>query len=833
MPQSPTARALKRRHARALASRQPAGIPPPSPTSPRRKRCQAMHTARAVSPPKITPRIAVHYPPLSRVQQNEHIKTSIFAFNCHLQCTRFIAKSIPLILDTGASIGITSTKSDFILPITPVQNTTLKGIASGLSIHGIGTVSYHILDDAKRPLKIIIPGVLYVPDSPCRLICPRQLLATSHDPTAFCSIHSDNIMLNLRGSHITVHYDAKTDLPILHTTPGPQSFLTFCRANNMSPSPQLHANTACHNATNTNLSPSQLVKLQWHQRLDHVNFDQLCSWMRNGSIRVSPAVINSPNPVCPACQYGKGHRRPHTSDDGKIGLNHTHSGHGVSADQLEAGCPGIVPTNKGSPTTSKYRYCNFWIDHFSRYIYVTMHQTKDAKEMLQSKREFELFSARYNVRIKSICADNGIYSSQTFKISCDQQSQHLTLCAVGSHWQNGIAERTIGVIQQSARNILLHAMTHWPSIISENFWPFAIRHAVNLYNTCNRGPASKSPFELFTNELPSRSLTDYKVFGCPVYVLCKELQDNPGSDRKWESRCWQGVYIGHSSLHAGNVALVYNPVTKHVTQQFHVIFDESFSSMMSNIPQQNDSSIERILSKTSWLYTDDFAPTTEHYTFPDKPDESHIRPAPPQALMAIDSNTAPSDAIIPPKPCYKPIKCSSNFQAWKLQENIAADVYYCCTPTSIDPSTSSSPVNSGTPPSIYYSTFEDTIDPPSTSSTYKGPHNIAAPHVYQAALSTNDTLTQSAMLKAPDTADFLAAQKPEIAGLEASGVFSYHSIDTLPPKARLLNIIWSYRRKRTPTASRDCALTDPNNNMASITGTLMHLLSPGAPSASF
>jgi hypothetical protein len=122
--------------------------------------------------------------------------------------------------------------------------------------------------------------------------------------------------------------------------------------------------------------------------------------MRYGVIKVPPSVITCPAPVCPACQYGKAHRRIHTSDVGKIDGKHHRPGDGVSADQLKAGHPGIIPTNKGSPTTSAYHYCNFWVDYYSHFMYVTMHTKKDAKEMLQSKQEFEAFCAKYNVNVK-------------------------------------------------------------------------------------------------------------------------------------------------------------------------------------------------------------------------------------------------------------------------------------------------------------------------------------------------------------------------------------------------------------------------------------------------
>jgi hypothetical protein len=64
--------------------------------------------------------------------------------------------------------------------------------------------------------------------------------------------------------------------------------------------------------------------------------------------------------------------------------------------------------------------------------------------------------------------------------------------------------------------------------------------------------------------------------------------------------------------------------------------------------------------------------------------------------------------------------------------------------------------------------------------------------IYQAFLPDNDTLMQSAMLKAEDKDDFLQAQVRKLNGLHGSGVFSYHDITMLPHKACLLNAIWSY-----------------------------------------
>jgi hypothetical protein len=67
------------------------------------------------------------------------------------------------------------------------------------------------------------------------------------------------------------------------------------------------------------------------------------------------------------------------------------------------------------------------------------------------------------------------------------------------------------------------------------------------------------------------------------------------------------------------------------------------------------------------------------------------------------------------------------------------------------------------------------------------------------------------MFKATDREKFIASQLPEIQGLVDADVFEFRSMSDLPPRARLLNAIWSYRRKRRPDGlllkhkSRICA----------------------------
>jgi len=245
-------------------------------------------------------------------------------------------------------------------------------------------------------------------------------------------------------------------------------------------------------------------------------------------------------------------------------------------------------------------------------VYASFHETKASNELLSSKADFESFAARYNVKIKAIRADNGVYAAKCFRDSCLKQQQDLSFCAVCAHWQNGIAERFIGTITEKACTILLHAMQKWPTMITEDMWPYAVRHAINFHNASIHKDATNTPHALFTGEDPPTKLGDFRVFGCPTYVLDKHLQDG-SKINKWKPRSWQGIYIGTSSCHASHIPLILNPRTTHITPQYHVIYDEHFYTTTKDTPDDHPY-LDRLYNSTArWLYSDPYTDTP--YTF--------------------------------------------------------------------------------------------------------------------------------------------------------------------------------------------------------------------------
>jgi hypothetical protein len=350
--------------------------------------------------------IPTHLEPLTHSSSTENqlllIKVAAFEATYHDSLTPISPDMVPLVIDTGASITVTPYLTDFIGPIKPIQAIEIKGIASGLQVRGIGTVSYSFHNDAGNLQTITLSDCLYVPQCTAHLLCPHQIgTATKCKTDGFFS-HTNATTLYANGARTTIQYDTTANLPLLFIAPGISSFHRYCAHNGFITQPVTTSSIQDFNPQFRNLTIAQWRKLHLHERCAHAHWEQINCWIRSGLLPCNPSLATEPDPICATCQFGKAHKRSHKSDTGKIAKNVKAPGDGVSSDGMEAGCPERVMTTHGLPTTKKFHYCSFWVDHYSQFIYVTMHETKRAEELVRSKHEFEDFASRYNVKIKNI-----------------------------------------------------------------------------------------------------------------------------------------------------------------------------------------------------------------------------------------------------------------------------------------------------------------------------------------------------------------------------------------------------------------------------------------------
>jgi hypothetical protein len=188
------------------------------------------------------------------------------------------------------------------------------------------------------------------------LLCPQQIGYATDCPADGFNATSTNQILTVHREQTTLHYDATSNLPILFTTSGIQSFQCY------------HANIAkskappSHPLNNlSNLTKLQCRKLYLHECCAHESFGNLNQWIKEGCFKDIPtSLANVEDPQCITCNFGKACHKSHNSIVDHISLSHTKPGDGMSSDGMEAATLGRPFTTKGQPSTLHFKYASFW-----------------------------------------------------------------------------------------------------------------------------------------------------------------------------------------------------------------------------------------------------------------------------------------------------------------------------------------------------------------------------------------------------------------------------------------------------------------------------------------
>ena len=323
--------------------------------------------------------------------------------------------------------------------------------------------------------------------------------------------------------------------------------------------------------------------LLMHEQLGHCSFSQLRQLTEKGIISWKLAKV--PTPKCPSCLYGKAHQKPWQTHkiDPKIKQS-TVPGAVVSVDQLESPISGFIPIVKGQPMTKHYRGATVFIDHTIDFTYVHLNQALTMEETLDTKHAFEQVANQHGVHIH---CDNRHFADRTFIQDIQKACQTISFHGVGAHHQNGITERCIHDITESARMMLLHAAPRWPKTISAHLWPQALKHATNVQNTLPRNNRDASSISLFACTMIKPNVQHFHTFRCPIYVLQAPLQ-NQNPFPKWNECLQAGIFLCHSPHHAASVPLVLSTQTGLVSPQFHCVFNNTFNTIKN---EKQDTSV--------------------------------------------------------------------------------------------------------------------------------------------------------------------------------------------------------------------------------------------------
>ena len=238
-------------------------------------------------------------------------------------------------------------------------------------------------------------------------------------------------------------------------------------------------------------------------------------------------------------------------------------------------------TSYGKANSASYVGSCIFVDHMSGLIHVEFQHGFSATETIRAKQNFEKLPLDNGVVVDSYLADNGIFKSHKFVQHIHEHNQRLKFCGVNAHHKNGVAERSIRTVSEMARAMLLHATLHWKgNAIKSDLWPLAVAYATHMYNMIPN-QHDLCPADLFSGtQIPRHKLKDNHTWGCPVYVLDPKLQQGQKLPR-WQPRSCQGVFVGFSPHHSSDIPLVLNLETGSISPQFHVVFDDNFTSVQS------------------------------------------------------------------------------------------------------------------------------------------------------------------------------------------------------------------------------------------------------------
>lgn len=452
-----------------------------------------------------------------------------------------------ILIDSCATLHITSNENELFDFVEAGSNIQLKGIAKGLRVLGFGSmrVKYQDRSGEVRFLTLRHVGLVSISYAypALRLLSPQTLCRDEKNASQLLSFstHASHAELKFSNHEVKIPYSQSNNLPCFYVRiQREERALAFPAAQSM----------------NLNLTTAQNSLLLYHMRLGHVDMRVIQDLSRLG---LAPRNLASCMiPRCSDCIFGKQVRKPTGSSctiSGKLD-----PGDAVHCDQLISGHPGIyINLTKDERVT----VVNVFVDAASRLPKAFFTHTTTAEQAVLSKISFERFAGEHNVKVRHYHADNGVYKSQLWMKHCAAKGQSMSFCGVSAHHQNPIAERLNRRATEMARTLLITVQLHWEGVEDlrdlklEDYWPFAMEYAFVLLAKLPIRSQQYSPQDVFTRIKDDAGLARFHTWGCPVYVLDPRLASGKKIPR-WKPRSQKGLYLGFSRVHSTNVRLVLN-----------------------------------------------------------------------------------------------------------------------------------------------------------------------------------------------------------------------------------------------------------------------------------
>ena len=512
----------------------------------------------------------------------------------------------PIVFDTGCSFSLTPFLEDFVGELEAADIDEMQGINNSIAVKGVGWVEWTIRDVFGNTC-VVRTRAYYVPESHMRLFSPQKYCKENgRGPYGYFDYEKLEFT-TVEGVKLTFPWSSDGNLPIMYLDNSalhvgvPRDMEVYLQSEKLLEELQSILSSDNYNLDNPTKELSLIhcraahAGCGWLQELMHKRKGHIGSSSNERIIPTKYATCKTTKPPkCAACLMAKQHRRGPGSQrvinrpeyDMAIRRDAREAGSDVSMDQWIVSTLGRLPHTKGKEQDKdRYHGGTIYFDHHSAYIHLEPQVSLAIGETLEGKHRFEAFAARHGVKLRNFRTDNHPFNSKEFLEDLDLQDQTITFSGVGAHHQAGVAERAIQTVTHWARAMMMEQLLRWPDEFDPANWAFALEHAVYVWNHMPRARNGLSPIELFTGtKTPSYdpALTNLRIWGCPAWTLDPKLQDGHKLP-KFTARSRCGMYLGSSPKHSDSIGRILNLETGHVSPQFHVVYDEMFSTVNGSI----------------------------------------------------------------------------------------------------------------------------------------------------------------------------------------------------------------------------------------------------------
>ena len=520
------------------------------------------------------------------------------------------------LIDSGASSHMCYSK-DILIDYKEFSQPETVSLGDGRTVEaiGVGNVSLSMQFKVSDPKRCVMYKVLYVPKLACNLFSVRAAASKGNS----MKFNRSKCWIRDRGGHLVGMGQLEGKLYRLN----------------------------CETITPEHVSVAGQQEKEsadlWHQRLGHVNGQQLEEIVSSGVVK-GVHFSDSSLSFCEKCVEGKMQRKQY-KPVGEIYSTR-------KLERIHSDVCGPMPTE----SIGGQKYFVTFIDDYSRCckVYFMRHKS----EVLSKFKEFEsLVTNECGQNIGILRSDNvGEYTSGEFKAYLKSRGIRQELTVPKSPQQNGIAERMNQTLMEAARCMLSQAG------VPNSYWAEAVATAAYLRNrTPTRAFKIKTtPFERWYGKRPN--LSHLRVFGCTAYAHIPNCQRH-----KLDKKAVKLHFVGYCSESNGYRLL--DEATCRVVIRRDVVFNET--EFIDQTTSQTNKSVRVDIESGNQQATES---TTEDPT-PDSPHEYPRRERAPPVRYGVDeyvSKAAAEDCVSEPASIEEALSSPSNSEGWKA----AADAEY-------------------------------------------------------------------------------------------------------------------------------------------------------------